>query len=79
MNYIGLYSGVVVFVFILSRCSFGIEQEILKPKISSTMTSLIIAALMALGLISTPADFENATQEEQSTLTEIVIADILGG
>ena len=43
------------------------------------MTSLIIAALIALGLISTPADFENATEQEQAELTEIVIADILGG
>jgi len=41
------------------------------------MINLIIAALIALGIISTPADFENASDSQKQQMTEIVIIDIL--
>lgn len=44
----------------------------------STLTQLIIAALITLGLITSSADFENLSASEQAEMTEIVIEDING-
>ena len=40
------------------------------------MLTLIIAALMALGVITSPADFHNASSSDQQMMTEIVIDDL---
>ncbi len=37
--------------------------------------TLIISLLMALGLVSSPEEFNNLSAQEQSDLTEIVIVD----
>lgn len=42
------------------------------------ITSMIIAILMSWGVISTPADYHNASQETQEHYREIVIEDDLG-
>jgi hypothetical protein len=43
---------------------------------STTLLNAIIAALIAIGLLTSPADWDTKTQQEKDTLTEIVIADI---
>jgi hypothetical protein len=44
----------------------------------STLTQLIIAALIALGLLTSSAVFDNLSASEQAEMTEIVIEDING-
>jgi hypothetical protein len=43
---------------------------------STTLINAIIAALIALGLLSNPAEWDTKTQQEKDTLTEIVIDEI---
>lgn len=40
------------------------------------MSSLIIALLIALGIITSPADFHNMSSEDQVNTIEIIIDDI---
>ena len=40
------------------------------------MLNLIIALLMTLGVISTPADYHDATTEQQTEYQEIVSEDV---
>ena len=40
------------------------------------MLTLIIAALMALGVITSPTDYHNASSSDQQMMTEIVIDDL---
>lgn len=44
----------------------------------TTLTNLIIAALIAIGLITSATDYENLSETEQAAMTEIVIEDING-
>lgn len=43
---------------------------------TTTIINAVIAALIALGLLGSPADWDTKTQQEKDTLTEIVIDDI---
>ncbi|MBK8567065.1 MAG: hypothetical protein IPN76_27990 [Saprospiraceae bacterium] len=43
---------------------------------STTLLNAIIAALIALGLLSSPTEWNTKTQQEKDTLTEIVINDL---
>ena len=43
---------------------------------STTLINAIIAALIAIGLLSSPADWDTKTQQEKDTLTAIVIDDV---
>ncbi|MCC6724259.1 MAG: hypothetical protein IT258_07075 [Saprospiraceae bacterium] len=43
---------------------------------STTLLNAIIAALIALGLLGSPAEWNTKTQQEKDTLTEIVIDEI---
>ena len=40
------------------------------------MIQIIIALLMALGIITSPSDFYNMTSEQQEDATEVIIDDI---
>jgi len=40
------------------------------------MLTLIIAALMALGVITSPSEFHDASSSDQQIMTEIVIDDL---
>lgn len=40
------------------------------------MIQIIIALLLALGIISSPSDFYDMTPQEQDNVTEIVIDDV---
>ena len=44
-----------------------------------TLVQLIIAALMALGLLNSPAQWDTLTPQEKADLTEIVIHDVIQG
>ncbi len=45
---------------------------------TTTLINAIIAALIALGLLGSPSDWDTKTQHEKDVLTEIVIEDVLG-
>jgi hypothetical protein len=49
----------------------------LKNLNNKTMTATIIAILLSLGIITSPADLDNLTQQQQDQI-EIVIVDISG-
>jgi hypothetical protein len=43
---------------------------------SNTLINAIIAALIAIGLLVSPAEWDTKTQQEKDRLTEIVIDDV---
>jgi len=43
---------------------------------TTTLINAIIAALIAIGLLLSPADWDTKSQSEKDRLTEIVIDDI---
>jgi hypothetical protein len=43
---------------------------------STTLINAIIAALIALGLLGSPAEWDTKSQQEKDRLTEIVIDDV---
>lgn len=45
---------------------------------TTTLINAIIAALIAIGLLGSPADWNTKTQQEKDTMTAIVINDVDG-
>ena len=45
---------------------------------TTTLINAIIAALIAIGLLGSPADWDTKMQQEKDRLTEIVIVDVIG-